>query len=128
MFLLRAGRSGRAPGQSSLPDPEPSGETLRRILRECRARTASHRLNAMEIIRQLQQHLSPFAVEMFKVCVWLLLLLVIFGPLERLYGLHRQKVFRKAFLTDLGYYFLNSFLPKLLWSCHCRSSRRGCIP
>jgi sterol desaturase/sphingolipid hydroxylase (fatty acid hydroxylase superfamily) len=68
----------------------------------------------METLRQLQQHLSPFAFDVFKLSVWLLLLLVVFVPLERLCGLHPQKVFRKAFLTDLGYYFLNSLLPKLI--------------
>jgi sterol desaturase/sphingolipid hydroxylase (fatty acid hydroxylase superfamily) len=40
--------------------------------------------------------------------------MAIFIPLERLCALHPQKIFRKEFLTDLGYYFLNSLLPKLL--------------
>lgn len=68
----------------------------------------------METLRQLQQHLPPFALDVFKLCIWLLLLMVVFVPLERLCGLHPQKVFRKAFLTDLGYYFLNSLLTKLI--------------
>ena len=68
----------------------------------------------METLRQLQQHLSPFVLDVFRLCVWLVLLTVIFVPLERLCGVHTQKVFRKGFLTDLGYYFLNSLLPKLL--------------
>ncbi len=68
----------------------------------------------MEILRQLQQHLPPFVLDVFRLCVWLVLLTVIFVPLERLCGVHTQKVFRKGFLTDLGYYFLNSLLPKLL--------------
>ena len=40
--------------------------------------------------------------------------MIIFVPLERFFAQHQQKVFRKEFLVDLGYYFLNSFLPKLL--------------
>jgi sterol desaturase/sphingolipid hydroxylase (fatty acid hydroxylase superfamily) len=68
----------------------------------------------METLRNLQQHLPPFALDVIKLCVWLLLLMVIFVPLEKLCALHPQNVFRKAFLTDLGYYFLNSFVPKLL--------------
>lgn len=68
----------------------------------------------MEILRQLQQHLPPFAFDVFKLCIWLMLLMVVFVPLERVCARHPQKVFRKGFLTDLGYYFLNSLLPKLL--------------
>lgn len=68
----------------------------------------------METLLQLQQHLPSFALDIFKLCVWLLLLMVVFVPLERLCGLHRQKVFRKEFFTDIGYYYLNSLLPKLV--------------
>jgi sterol desaturase/sphingolipid hydroxylase (fatty acid hydroxylase superfamily) len=68
----------------------------------------------METLGQLQQSLPPLAFDTFRLCVWLLLLLVIFIPLERLWARHPQKIFRKGFLTDLGYYFLNSLVPKLL--------------
>uniref|UniRef100_Q01SW7 Sterol desaturase n=1 Tax=Solibacter usitatus (strain Ellin6076) TaxID=234267 RepID=Q01SW7_SOLUE len=54
------------------------------------------------------------AVDVFRLCIWLVLLVLIFVPLERLWARHPQKVFRKAFATDLAYYFLNSLLPKLL--------------
>lgn len=68
----------------------------------------------MEALRQLQQHLPPLAFDVIRLSIWLVLLVLIFVPLEKLYAQHRQKVFRKGFLTDLGYYFLNSLLPKLL--------------
>lgn len=68
----------------------------------------------MEILRLLQQNLPPFALDVFRLCIWLVLLMAIFVPLERLCARHPQKVFRKGFLTDLGYYFLNSLLPKFL--------------
>jgi sterol desaturase/sphingolipid hydroxylase (fatty acid hydroxylase superfamily) len=68
----------------------------------------------METLRQLQHHLLPLALNVFKLCIWLLLLMVVFIPLERLCAQNPQKVFRKGFLTDLGYYFLNSLLPKLI--------------
>jgi sterol desaturase/sphingolipid hydroxylase (fatty acid hydroxylase superfamily) len=57
---------------------------------------------------------QAFAIDIFRLCVWLVLLMAVFVPLERLCALHSQKVFRKAFLTDLAYYFLSSLLPKLL--------------
>jgi len=62
----------------------------------------------------MQQYLSSFALDVFKLWIWLLLLMVIFVPLERLFAQRPQKVFRKEFLTDLGYYFLNGLLPKLI--------------
>ena len=62
----------------------------------------------------LLRHLPGLALDIFRLCVWLALLMVIFVPLERLFSLHPQKVFRKGFLTDLFYYFLNGLLPKFL--------------
>ncbi|MDD4914379.1 MAG: sterol desaturase family protein [Methylococcales bacterium] len=64
----------------------------------------------MEVIRQLAQHLPPVALDLFRLCIWLLLLMLIFIPLERLFGQRRQKIFRTAVLTDLGYYFLSGML------------------
>lgn len=62
----------------------------------------------------MQNYLSSLALDIFRLSVWLVLLMVIFVPLERLCAQQRQQVFRTGFLTDLGYYFLNSLLPKLL--------------
>ncbi len=61
-------------------------------------------------------HLPPFLIDVLRLCVWLLILSVIFVPLERLFALHPQKIFRKAIAVDLGYYFLNSLLIGLLLS------------
>lgn len=66
----------------------------------------------MESLRQLQQSLPSFAIDVLRLSIWLLLLMVIFVPLERLFTVHSQKVLRKSFSTDLGYYFLNNLLPK----------------
>jgi len=60
------------------------------------------------------QHLLSFALEVVRLCVWLLLLALIFGPLEQLFSLHRQKFFRKALLQDVGYYFVSGLVPGLL--------------
>ena len=68
----------------------------------------------METLRQLQEQLTPLALEIVRLSVWLVLLMAIFVPLERLYRLHPQRVFRKAFSTDLAYYFLSGLLPSLL--------------
>lgn len=68
----------------------------------------------MDTLRQLQQHLPSFAFDVLRLCIWLVLLMAIFVPIERVFAKNPQKVFRKEFVTDLGYYFLNNLLPKLL--------------
>jgi sterol desaturase/sphingolipid hydroxylase (fatty acid hydroxylase superfamily) len=71
--------------------------------------------------------LRHFANDFLHVCAWLLLLSAIFIPLERLWAVQPQKVFRRAVWIDLGYYFLNSLLLSTLlilpmaavaWSMH----------
>jgi sterol desaturase/sphingolipid hydroxylase (fatty acid hydroxylase superfamily) len=68
----------------------------------------------MDTVSHLRPHLSAFAMDFVRLCLWLLILMIVFVPLERLCALHPQKVFRKAFLTDLAYCFLSGLLPKLL--------------
>ena len=68
----------------------------------------------MKILLQLQQHLPTFAIDVFRLFIWLLLLMVVLVPLEKLCALHPQQAFRPGFVTDMGYYFLNNLLPKLL--------------
>jgi sterol desaturase/sphingolipid hydroxylase (fatty acid hydroxylase superfamily) len=58
--------------------------------------------------------MRTFAVEMLRLFAWLVLLLAIFVPVERIWALRPQKVFRKAFGTDLIYFFLSGFIPRLL--------------
>jgi sterol desaturase/sphingolipid hydroxylase (fatty acid hydroxylase superfamily) len=45
--------------------------------------------------------------ETFRLTVWLALLAAIFVPLERLFSVAPQKLFRRQALVDLGYYFVN---------------------
>ena len=68
----------------------------------------------MSLLSSIQAHLPAFLVDVFRLCVWLVLLCALFVPLERLFALHRSPVLRPQLLTDLGYYFLNSLLPALL--------------
>jgi sterol desaturase/sphingolipid hydroxylase (fatty acid hydroxylase superfamily) len=60
--------------------------------------------------------LLAFAWNVARLCVWLVLLTAIFAPLERLFAVRPQQIFRKGVLTDLGYYFLNSLLPNIVLS------------
>jgi sterol desaturase/sphingolipid hydroxylase (fatty acid hydroxylase superfamily) len=61
-----------------------------------------------------QQHLLAFLMSGVRLCAWLLLLALIFLPLERLFGLRPQQIFRKSTAVDLGYYFINGLVPGLL--------------
>lgn len=62
----------------------------------------------------IESQFVAFFVDILRTTAWLFILIAIFVPLERLSSLHPQKIFRKSFAVDLSYYFLNSFLPKLL--------------
>jgi len=66
----------------------------------------------MDAIQQL--HLPALAIDILRLSLWLLVIMAIFVPLEKCFPLHRQKLFRKAYLTDLIYYFLSGLLPKFL--------------
>ena len=66
----------------------------------------------MEILRELQQNLPAAAVDIIRLSIWLLLLMMIFVPLEKLCAENPQKTLRKGFLIDLCYYFLNNLVPQ----------------
>ena len=46
------------------------------------------------MVQYLTQHAHTLLIDLFRVCVWLAILSVIFVPLERLFALHREKIFR----------------------------------
>ncbi len=60
------------------------------------------------------RHLPAFLRNAARLCVWLVLLAVIFLPLERLFAIRPQKFFRKALAQDLAYYFISGLVPALL--------------
>ena len=68
----------------------------------------------MEFLLQQIRELPTWMVEIVRLGLWYLLLLIIFVPLEKLFALHPQHIFRKSILVDLGYFFLNGVLPKAL--------------
>ena len=70
----------------------------------------------MEALRSLDPRMLAYAVQIFRLCLWLVILAAIFTPLERMFALHPEKIFRKAIVTDLGYYFLSSLIPSILLS------------
>ncbi len=80
--------------------------------------------------------LSPWAVELLRFGNGLILLIVLFVPLERLFALRPQRALRDAWRTDVAYYFLTSLLPgkiivvpvaALLWVMH-ETVPQGLLP
>ncbi len=59
-------------------------------------------------------NLSAIASQVFHLTVWLVLLAVVFVPLERLFALRRHDGRRGGRATDLFWYFLSSLLPGIL--------------
>src|ERR1700721_146891 len=49
-----------------------------------------------------------------KLGVWLAVFAAIFVPIERVFALPTQKIFRKGIAVDLGYYFFTGLLPGLI--------------
>lgn len=73
----------------------------------------------MHLPHTIASHLPGFAVDVFRLALWLVLLSVIFVPVERLFALRHQRtgrLGRRAVWADLGFYFLNSLLPAILLS------------
>jgi sterol desaturase/sphingolipid hydroxylase (fatty acid hydroxylase superfamily) len=61
-----------------------------------------------------QQHLQAFLISVLRLAAWLLLLAVVFLPLERLAALHRRKIICKSLPSDIGFYFISGLIPALL--------------
>jgi sterol desaturase/sphingolipid hydroxylase (fatty acid hydroxylase superfamily) len=60
---------------------------------------------------QLLHHVLGFLLDAIRLAKWLVLLTVIFVPLERLCALHPAKIWRKQIGVDVAWYFINSLFP-----------------
>jgi sterol desaturase/sphingolipid hydroxylase (fatty acid hydroxylase superfamily) len=66
-----------------------------------------------DLLQQLDPRVLAYLVQIGRLCIWLVLLAVIFLPLERLFALHPKQLFRKGVAHDLFYYFLSSLTPAI---------------
>jgi sterol desaturase/sphingolipid hydroxylase (fatty acid hydroxylase superfamily) len=64
----------------------------------------------------LLQHPHLLILSLARQGVWLLLLAIVFMPLERLFALHGRKVFGKTLASDIGFYFISGLVPSLLFT------------
>ena len=67
----------------------------------------------MEIISALQ-HLPPFILDLLRLAIWLMLLVIIFVPLEQLFSVHPRSGAHTNLARDIAYYFMSSMVPKTL--------------
>ena len=58
--------------------------------------------------------LPPFVIDMLRLCLWLVILTIIFVPIERLFARTPGRLMRPQIGNDLFYYFLSSLLPAML--------------
>lgn len=64
------------------------------------------------IVEQL--HLKSLILSAIRACAWLIIVSVIFVPLEWLFAVRREKLLRKGLLGDLGFFAVSNFLPQLV--------------
>jgi sterol desaturase/sphingolipid hydroxylase (fatty acid hydroxylase superfamily) len=60
------------------------------------------------------QHLIALVTQAASLTVWLVLLTIVFVPLERLFALHPKRLRSPSLGADLAYYFLNGLGPALV--------------
>jgi sterol desaturase/sphingolipid hydroxylase (fatty acid hydroxylase superfamily) len=60
------------------------------------------------------RHLFSLLISIGRLAAWLVLLALIFLPLESLAALHPRKLFCRTLAQDLGYYFISGLIPGLL--------------
>lgn len=68
----------------------------------------------MSLLHTLQTHLPGIAIDVLRLVLWLVLLVVIFVPLERFFGERHAGRSRTELFSDLGFYFISSLLPAAL--------------
>lgn len=68
------------------------------------------------MIDYLTQHGHAVLIDLLRLCLWLVILTIIFVPLERLFALHPARILRPGIGADIGYFFLSGLLPAMLMS------------
>ena len=68
------------------------------------------------MLDSLPPPIAGFVVDVYRLSIWLVLLIAIFVPLERLFAQRPSKFLRPQIGNDLFYYFLSSLLPAALMS------------
>lgn len=62
----------------------------------------------------MADQLNHLLLTAVSLTAWLFLLTIVFVPLEWLLGVNRQSPLRQGLAADLGYYFMNGFIPTVI--------------
>ncbi|NHQ90994.1 sterol desaturase family protein [Janthinobacterium lividum] len=68
----------------------------------------------MSLLHTLQTQLPGIVIDVLRLSLWLVLLAVLFVPLERFFGKRHAGRSRAELFSDLGFYFISSLLPAAL--------------
>jgi sterol desaturase/sphingolipid hydroxylase (fatty acid hydroxylase superfamily) len=68
----------------------------------------------MNLLASLPAPIAGFAVDVLRLCLWLVFLTALFVPLERLFAQRSAKFLRPQIGNDLFYYFFSSLVPAVL--------------
>ena len=60
--------------------------------------------------------MQHFLIDILRLTVWLVILIAVFVPLEKLFALRPSKIWRTQAGVDLSWYFINSLLPTVIIS------------
>ena len=60
------------------------------------------------------QHLPVLVLGLLRQAIWLVILCVMFVPLEWLFAVHPRKLANKSAPGDLGFYFISGIVPHVL--------------
>lgn len=66
------------------------------------------------MLSHIVQHLIALGMQTASLTLWLVLLTLVFLPLERFFALHAQRLRPRTLGTDLAYYFMNGLAPAII--------------
>jgi sterol desaturase/sphingolipid hydroxylase (fatty acid hydroxylase superfamily) len=58
--------------------------------------------------------LAGLLLSALRLSIWLVLLAIVFLPLELIFAVNRRKIFYKSLASDIGFYFISGLVPSLL--------------
>jgi len=65
-------------------------------------------------VLQFLHHQPQFVLNLIRHSIWLILLTIVFVPLEALFAVHPRRIISRSVPGDIGFYFISSFIPQLL--------------
>jgi hypothetical protein len=71
-------------------------------------------MESLSIFLTSHHHVLAYLMQALRSCVWLVVLIALFAPLEHFFSVRPGKLFQKGSLVNVGWYFINSLAPIFL--------------